>query len=49
LAWIGGTVGAGAAAAAAGSHKHSNGKYRLIYMLSFVVALILFVVIFSQV
>ena len=48
MAWIGGTVGAGGAVAA-GAQQGSNGKYTLCYLLSIVVALIAFLIIFTQV
>ncbi len=48
MAWIGGTVGAGAAVAA-GAQKHRNGKSKWIYILSVAIALIAFLIVFSQV
>ena len=46
MAWIGGTVGAGAAASA---QRSGSGKYRWFYLLSVVFAVIVFLVVFSQV
>ena len=48
MAWIGGTVGAGAAVAAS-AQKKSSRKYRWFYILSVAIALIAFLVAFSQV
>jgi len=48
VAWIGGTVGAGAAVAA-GAQKQDKGISKWIYIASFVAALIAFLIVFSQV
>jgi hypothetical protein len=48
MAWIGGTTGAGGAVAA-GVQKQNNGKYHWVYLVSFVAALIVFLIVFSQV
>ena len=47
MAWIGGTVGAGAAVAAS-AQKKGSGKHRWVYILSVVIAVITFLVVFSQ-
>ncbi|MFX1485196.1 MAG: hypothetical protein ACFFCP_18605 [Promethearchaeota archaeon] len=48
MAWIGGSVGAGAAVAA-GTQNQSNRKSKWIYILSVVIALVAFLIVFSQV
>ena len=47
MAWLGGVAGAGGAVAA-GAQKESKGKHGWFYVLSFVVAIIVFFVVFSQ-
>ena len=48
MAWIGGTVGAGGAVAA-GARTRGNGKLRILYILSVAIALVVFLIVYSQV
>jgi len=47
LAWLGGVAGAGGAVAA-GAQKDGKGKHRWFYILSFVIAIMALLIIFSQ-